>query len=120
MVRTESAKIMSPEEIRDFIEDDDYDSVTVDKLVFIETRAVGDQPGKIFPCYPYAWREEENDKGEAKLTFMADIIQFAFGEFGFIQVKLNEDEFGKTKRIWDKPPTKRLRDEMPFLEEGVQ
>lgn len=119
MVFTQDAKVLTAEEIKEMIDDESMDNVVVNGLLFIETRAKDDQPGKVFPCYIYAWREEEKD-GKKQLAFQADVIQFRHGEFGMIQVILHEDEFGVTKRIWDKPPTKAMRDIMPFLEEGVQ
>lgn len=119
MVYSEKAKILGAEEIREMINDESLENVVVNGLLFIETRAKGDQPNKVFPCYIYAWKEEEKD-GKTQLAFQADIIQFRNGEFGMIQVILHEDEFGVSKRIWDKPPTKGLRAEHPFVEAEVQ
>ena len=119
MVFTQDAKMVSPQEIKEMIEDEGLENAVVNGLLFIETRAKDDHPGKVFPCYIYAWREEEYE-GKTQLAFQADIIQLRNGEFGMIQVILHENEFGRTKRIWDKPPTKMLREDTPFIEEITQ
>ena len=129
MTFTEGAKILTPEEIKEMINDETMDNVVINGMLFVETRGNDVVPSKVFPCYIYAWREEDvpvkvNPDGKPietkkQLAFQADIIQFRNGEFGMLQVILHEDEFGVNKRIWDKPPTKSLRAENPFLETTV-
>ena len=119
MTFTENAKMVEPREICEMIEDS-LENAVVNGMLFIETRAKGDTPSKVFPCYPVAWKEEEKEDGSTQLAFKVDIIQLVSGEFGIIQVVVHEDEIGITKRFWNKPPTKGLRDEHPFVEEIVQ
>lgn len=117
MMTFEGAKVLSANEVKEFLLEEDCKNPTVEGLMFIETRAHGDIPGKVFPCYVYAFTEDP----DGKLLFRANIIQYRNGEgFGMLEVYLHEDELGVSKRIWDKPPTKGLRNETPFLEEGVQ
>lgn len=121
MVCTEKAEIMSMQDIVEMMEDENLENVTVGGLMFIETKPKGDEDSKVFAMYPVGWRVVEGEVPEKdKIELQATIIQFKGGEFGMIQVVLHEDEIGKSKRIWDKPPTKGLRKDTPWVEEVVQ
>lgn len=120
MVYSEGAKILTSTELKEMIEEE-CNNPTIERLMFIETRAKGDQPGKIFPCYIFAWAMEPVEPGPAEaLMFKADIVQMMGGDFGMLEVVLHEKEFGTKYRIWDKPPKKNVREETPFIEETVQ
>ena len=119
MVCTESAKLVTALEIKEMIEDENIGNPTISGLLFIETKGKGDVEGRLFPCYIHSWAEEDVE-GLKMLMFQADIIQYAKGEFCMVRVILHEKDFGITKRIWDKPPTKGLREEIPFLESEIQ
>lgn len=123
MVYTENARVIEAEELKEIIEEE-YSNPTVERLMFIETKAKDNMPGKVFPCYMEAWGEEENAevKVDPGLRFQMSIAQCVNGEFGLIRVVVLANELGVNKRIWDKPPTKGRRDDTPWarVEEGVQ
>ena len=123
MVRFENAKVIEAEELKEIIEEE-YTNPTIERLMFIETKAKGDIPGKVFPCYLEAWGEEENAavKTDPGLRFQVCIAQSMNGEFSMVRVYILAKDLGVTKRIWDKPPTKGRREDTPWvsLEEGVQ
>ena len=117
MVYSENAKIIEAEELKAIIEEE-YSNPTIERLMFIETKETEKVPGKVFPCYLEAWAKDELGKEgqEAKLMFQICIAQCTGGNFGMLRVVINEDELGISKRIWDKPPTKGLREQYPFVE----
>lgn len=123
MVYSEGAKVIEANELVEIIEEE-FSSPTVERLMFIETKGKDDVPGKIFPCYLEAWGKEENAevKVDPGLRFQMAIAQYYSGEFSMIRVVVLASELGVTKRIWDKPPKKALRDETPWaaVEAGVQ
>lgn len=123
MVRFENAKVIEAEELKEIIEEESGNP-TVDRLMFIETKAKNDIPSKVFPCYLEAWGQEENAemKVDPGLRFQCCIMQSMGGEFGMVRVMILANELGVTKRIWDKPPTKGRREDTPWaaVEEGVQ
>ena len=122
MVYTEGAKVLDVAEIKELLEEETHNP-TVDRLMFIECKTVKGEY-KILPCYFAAWWEEEPKPPRVKspIIFMAYITQAMSGQFGLVQVNISEDEIGTSKRIWDKPPTKALREETPWaiLEAEVQ
>lgn len=123
MVFTESAQLMTAQDLVDMINDGTGGNPTINDMVFIEVRTPDTEPSKVFPCYVTAWRDdhsEEKETGKVWKMFQADIIQMRDGEFGILKVFLHEQEFDSKKRIWDKPPTLRLRQDTPFVEPGVQ
>lgn len=121
MVYTENAKLMEVEEIKELM-DEECSSPTVDRLMFIETRAKGDIPSKVFPCYFEAYGCDNSDTDAKVTVFQVCIAQSTGGQFGMVRVVVPISDFGVTKRIWDKPPKKALRDSIPWatLEGGVQ
>ena len=122
MVYSEKAKMESPEDLKEFIMNEEGDgNATINGLFFIETKANDKFQNKVFPCYIHAYTEVEKEGSQEKeLVFMADIIQYVKGEFEIVKVYLHEGEFNISKRIWDKPPTKGLRNDTPWVEEVVQ
>ena len=120
MVYCENAKVIDPQELKEII-DEETKNPTIDRLMFIEAKAANGET-KIFPCYLVAWGEEENAamKTNPGLRFMINITQCMNGEFGMVQVVVLANELGVTKRIWDKPPTKGLRESLPFAETSTE
>ena len=122
MVGFEGARIIEANELKEML-DEEYSNPTIERLMFIEAKAMGGST-KVFPCYVAAWAEEEVKGPVAKvpIIFLAYITQSINGEFGLVQVQIHENELNVTKRIWDKPPTKGLREETPWVavEAGVQ
>lgn len=116
MTYSEGAKIIEAEEIKELI-DEKYSNPTVERLMFIEAKSKDGGPTKTFPCFVEAWGEEENAemKVDPGTTFMICIVQSMNGEFGMVRVYVKANELGVTKRIWDKPPTKNLREETPWV-----
>lgn len=112
MVYSENAKIMSPEEVKDLIEEH-FSNPMIDRMMFVETRETPALEGRIFPCYAEAYGTE---RGEFALQ--CTIVTLVNGEFNMVRVVIHNSELGVTKRIWDKPPTKGLREQYPFVEIG--
>lgn len=117
MVYSESAKIIEPQELKAIIEEE-YTNPTIERLMFIEAKAKGTDATKVFPCFLEAWAEDEEDP--TGLVFQICIAQCGEGEFGLVRVVVHGKEFGYTKRMWDRAPTKGLREDHPFLQEVTQ
>lgn len=116
MVRFENAHVIEAEELKELIEED-YSNPTIDRMMFIETKQTEKMPGKVFPCFVVAYGQEENAemKVDPGLRFRMYIAQSANGEFGLVEVIIMANELGITKRIWDKPPTKGLSENIPWV-----
>ena len=129
MIYLENAKLMDAEEIKELMDETSKPvasetgdippetivkpNPTMDRLAFIEAKAVS---GKMLvcPCFLGGYSEEPTVGPVAnrpKLTFYIYIVQCMKGEYGLLQVGIKEEELGVTKRIWDRPPTKGLREE---------
>lgn len=139
MISLEKAYVMGPEEIKEMMDETSEASApenadqaevvkpnpTIERLAFIEAKATS---GKmmIYPCFLAGYSEEPTVGPVAerpKLIFYVYIVQCMKGEYGLLQVAIKEDELGKTKRIWDRPPKKSVREETPWVtvaEAGVQ
>ena len=117
MVCSESAKILDAQEIKEII-GEEYSNPTIERMMFIETKQNGEFPGKIFPCYMEAWAMEpgETDVEADHLAFRCCIVQCMEGGFNMVRVHIRDFELGVTKRIWDKPPTKGLREDHPWMD----
>ena len=116
MVYCENAKVIDAQELKEII-DEETTNPTIERLMFIEAKAANGET-KVFPCYLEAWGQEENAevKADPGLRFKIAIVQSMGGEFGMVRVIVMANELGVTKRIWDKPPTKGLREDLPFAE----
>lgn len=123
MVGFENAKVIEADELKEIIEEE-CTNPTMERLMFIETKGKEDIPGKVFPCFVEAWGQEENAemKVDPGLRFQMCIIQSTGGNFGMVRVVVLANELGASKRIWDKPPTKGLREYIPWaaVEAGEQ
>lgn len=121
MISYENAHLIEAEELKEFIEQD-LGNPTIERMMFIEAKPKSGGASKVFPCYFNAWAEDEDAKVKADpgLRFLVDIVQFVDGEFKLLTVQIRAHEIGLTKRIWDKPPTKSLREETPWVEKEVQ
>ena len=118
MVYSEGAKIIPVNELIEMI-DEKFNNPTIDRLMFIETRSTAEVPGKVFPCYLEGYELEKTDDPDNLIStaaFLCCIMQYIKGEFKMIRVRIPASKFGVSKRIWDKPPTKGLRDDYPFLD----
>lgn len=120
MVFTESAKLIGPEELKEMLEEESTNPA-VERLIFVETKAKEGRPGKVFPVFVEAWTyEDENEKVKShpKLAFKGVLTFVSDGEFRLVQVMIHDWELNLTKRIWNKPPTKGLRDDQPWIEDA--
>lgn len=120
MVFTESARMIGPMELREMM-DEESENPAVERLVFIETRAKEGKPAKVFPVFleAYAYEDEaEKLKPNPKMAFKGCVMFVTNGEFQPARVMLHSWEFNLTKRVWDKPPTKGLRDDEIWLEDA--
>ena len=113
MVHTESARLMTIEDLIDVMDDEEYSNPTVDRMFFIETRKKGDKPGRLFPIVleGYTYEDVNPVKAASSRMIRAVVIQSGKGEVAALRVVIRESELGENKRIWDKPPTKGLRDD---------
>lgn len=114
MTFMEGARIIEPWEIKEIC-NEEYTNPTVERLMFIETKANEKMEGKVFPCYVESWAEA---KGE--LLFKCMITQSMNGEFSGVLVIIRASDLGVTKRIWDKPPTKAIRNETAWMDTEVK
>ena len=123
MVLTESAKMIDAEELKASIDDETaLNNPTVERLIFVETRGKDGAEGKLFPCYvdSYGYDDLKPGNGIKSIRFRCALTQYNGQEFGMVYVGIRERELGVSKRFWDKPPKKSVRDETPWIEEGVQ
>lgn len=117
MIYMEGAKMLNnPQELKDIIEET-FSNPTIERMMFIETKGKNGEEGKLFPCYLEEYGATE--EGEI-LSFQCSILQSSEGLFGLVRVNLMVSDFNVTKRLWDKPPKKSVRDETPWIEEAVQ
>ena len=123
MVVNNGAKVIEAEELKEIV-DESTSNPTIDRLMFIEAKSSKTGESKIFPCFVEAYGMEENAemKVDPGLRFQIAIVQSMNGEFSMVRVIVLANELGVTKRIWDKPPAKWLRDETPFaaVEDKIQ
>lgn len=122
MTFTEGAKTIDTQELLDIMKEE-CTNPTVERLMFLEARKEGEQSGKIFPCYAKAWSSPDTVLNpNPEYDFLIDILQSTQGKFGMVEVVISSKELGVKKRLWNKPPTKALRDETPWVtvEGGVQ
>ena len=125
MICYENAKLLEAEELKTII-DDPCMNPTVERLMFIETKPKeAGEVSKIFPCYLMAWGVGRPPEGgnEAKLQFLACIVQSMNGQFALLNgITILAEDLNVNKRIWDRPPTKGLREDTPWVavEAGVQ
>lgn len=120
MVYTDGARLIGAEELKETLEEE-YHNPTVERLMFIEAKAMNGEV-KVFPCFVAGYSEEKASKVENKqpeLAFYVYIVQaMGNGEFGLVQVRIMESEIGVSKRLWDKPPTKAMREIMAWVDPG--
>ena len=117
----DQAKVMTTDELLKKLEEE-CTNPTIQRLMFIETKAHGDIPGKVFPCYLEAWRmPEEGAAAQAnpEIEFGVCIVQSVHSEFGMVRVRIRASELGADKRIWNLPPGEALRNRTPFVDSGV-
>lgn len=119
MVCFENAKVIDGDEIREIIEEV-YTNPTLERLMFIEAKEKDPaKPSKVFPCYLEAWGMM-NPADPSTAFVQMTIVQSINNTFQLLQVRAPAFELGVTKRIWDKPPTKGLRMETPWIQEVPQ
>ena len=122
MVYSEGAKLVSAEELVEHLEEK-CSNPTIERLYFFETKAANGDI-KVFPCFISGYRKEKVEVPKAeKIQFLVYVVQgTGNGGFGMLAINLAGDEIGQKARIWDKPPKKVNREEIPWavLEGGVQ
>lgn len=131
MICYENAKLLEAEELKTIINDPCMNP-TVERLMFIETKPKAEgEVSKIFPCYLLAWGVGHPPEGVddahqlqvPQLQFLACIVQSMNGQFALLNgITILAEDLNVTKRIWDRPPTKGLREDTPWVavEAGVQ
>ena len=111
----EEAKVVTAEELLEII-GEEYTNPTIERLMFLETKAKEERPGKVFPCYVEGYFLEG---GNEEIGFVCCLVQKNGDGFGMIEVRIRAAELGVNKRFWDKPPKKAVRDETSWLDTEV-
>ena len=109
MMQFETAKQLTADTIDKGI---DFKSGLVDRLIFIETARTNKVPEKVFPAIV------EDVEVSAKLkrkSFVLCIIQRINGRTNCVKVRLPFEEVGQSVRLWDIPPTVKMRKALPKL-----
>ena len=109
----DDAKVLDAMQLKEIVEENSGNA-TVHSLVFVEISVKNELMSRIYPCYVFAWAEEENaapvsPDGRKPLMFKCDVTQFANGEFGLLEIVIHEKDFEVRNRVWDKPPAIELR-----------
>ena len=119
MICFENAKVIDMNEIKEVVEEV-YTNPTLERLMFIEGKEKdSNKPSKVFPCYLEAWGLLKPDDPATTFVQMT-IVQSINNAFQLMTCRIPAFELGVTKRIWDKPPTKGLRCDTPWIEEVTQ
>lgn len=88
----------------------------LDKLVYIETRAKGEHPRKIFPAYPFSVMDGKD--GKVVVVFM---VQYIMRTYTTACITFAAGDIGVTCRFWNLPPTDEVMDAVPMVDaSGVQ
>lgn len=114
----EQAHTLSLEEIRAVAEEEITKGCNpcLKKLVFIETRAKGDQPRKIFPAYPYSVLPGKD--GDVLILF---VVQYIMKSYNTACISISMNDIGVNCRFWNLPPTEKVMDAVPLADAaGVQ
>lgn len=141
MVYFENAKLLTPDDLKEQIDEEiayneERDRIkeeggdipakmnpTVDRLMWIEANTMNGEKN-IYPCfltgYNYDGKEPTPPEVDARqLIFFFSIVQVPTGHFGLLEVAIKQEEFGVSKRFWDKPPKKSVRDAEPWVAQGT-
>lgn len=87
-------------------------NVTMNRLIFIETRATDKMPRSLFPCWPAQVREDK-DGNRSVILFVTQCLK---GSYGIICIDEAEKDFGVKCRFWNLPPTEDLLNSMPMTD----
>ncbi len=123
MVSLHKAHVIDAQELKEMLDESaefansetpkEKHNPALDRLMFIEAKS-SKGTMSVYPCFVagYAYdREPKVPEAESpKLLFDVYIVQCIAGKFGFLQVVIKEDELGNSKRFWDMPPTKDIRE----------
>lgn len=90
----------------------DFKSGLVDRLIFIETAKTNKVPEKVFPAVVEG---VEMGSRSGKKSFVLCIIQRINGRTNCVKVRLPFEEVGQSVRLWDIPPTVKMRKALPKL-----
>ena len=140
MVYFENAKLLNPDDLVEQIDEEiayneDAEkrreageevarlNPTIDRLMFIEANNMKGVKN-IYPCFltGYAYDGAEPTPPEVdnrSVIFYFSIVQIPAKHFGLLEVAIKKEEFGVTKRIWDKPPKKSVREAEPWVSQGT-
>lgn len=107
----EQAHTMSVEELLGMVESD-VTNPTVNRLIFLETRATENRNRGIFPCWPAQVRTNKDGKRSVILF----VVQCLKGSYGIICIEEPEDALDVKIRFWNLPPSDEMLDSMPMTD----
>ena len=138
MVYFENARILDVEDIKEIIDEEIEAGIeaekngekyktnpTIDRMMWIEANAMSGVKS-VYPCmlngYSYIGEEPKGPVAEDKreIMFYFTILQAVKGHYGLLEVGVKADEIGVSKRFWDKPPKKSVREEYPWPEQPAE
>lgn len=125
MIYFENAKVLEPEELKEMIDEEETSkqdneepkgSVPVDRLLFVEAKT-GNGEKRIFPAFLQAYKYDAAipPNADGPLMFDFAVAQCVNGSMGLLELIFKEPDFGAKIRVWDKPPKKSVRDEIPWV-----
>lgn len=136
MVSYNKARVISAEELKEMLDESsasqeqnevpkERQNPSLERLLFIEAKnAKGTK--SIYPCFVAGYTYDREPKipeaAEPMLIFDVYIVQCMTGKFGLLEVAIRQSELTDSKRFWDLPPSKDIREITPWavLEAGVQ
>ena len=111
MDKMASASVIGPEKIREIVKEElkKGDNPCLTKLLFMETRAKGEHPRKIFPAYPFDIVSGKD--GDVLVVFL---VQYLMKTYNTACITFPMKDIGVTCRFWDVPPTDAAMDAFPL------
>ena len=109
--KREQAHTLNVDELLKMVEDD-VTNPTVNRLIFIETRATDNRNRGIFPCWP---AQVKTDK-DGKRSVILFVTQCLKGSYGIICIEEPEDTVGVKIRFWNLPPSDEVLDAFPMTD----
>ena len=96
---------------------------TIDRQFWIEAKT-GNGGYNIWPCFLTGYSrvgEAPNPPAvdDRPVIFYLSIVQIVNGHFGLLEVGVKQEELGVTKRIWNLPANKSVREETPWVAVGA-
>lgn len=109
------ARILNELDLMEFAKEDRISEGIHSNMIFLEVK--GKRSHGVFPAFV---REIGTDQETGKFAaVVVDVIQRLRGDISVVRVQIHAEELGKTKRIWDLPPSTVLMDTIPLADMEV-